>query len=82
MARPQGLVAINSDANINVDRLRHIAERTEIGEHREALLGKRSITEFNYRYSDPRAAQILAAVQLSEGDLEKHQIIAMLKEQG
>jgi threonine dehydratase len=32
------LVAINSGANLNFDRLRHIAERAEIGEHREALL--------------------------------------------
>ncbi|MDE1174365.1 MAG: threonine ammonia-lyase, biosynthetic [Parvibaculaceae bacterium] len=32
------LVAINSGANLNFDRLRHIAERADIGEHREALL--------------------------------------------
>jgi threonine dehydratase len=99
-ARADGLVAINSGANMNFDRLRHIAERAELGEHREALLavtipeqpgsyrrfiqllGKRSITEFNYRYSDPRAAQIFVGVQLTEGDLEKRQIIAMLQEQG
>ncbi len=30
-------VAINSGANMNFDRLRHISERAEIGEHREAL---------------------------------------------
>ncbi len=34
----QTLVAINSGANLNFDRLRHIAERAEIGEGREALL--------------------------------------------
>ncbi len=63
------LVAINSGANLNFDRLRHIAERAEIGERREALfavtiperagsyrafiraLGRRAITEFNYRYA-------------------------------
>jgi threonine dehydratase len=96
----RGLIAINSGANMNFDRLRHIAERAEIGEHREALLavtiperpgsyrrfiqllGKRSITEFNYRYCDPQAAQIFVGVQLSEGEQEKHQIIAMLREQG
>ena len=33
------LVAISSGANLNFDRLRHIAERAEIGEQREALLG-------------------------------------------
>jgi threonine dehydratase len=31
------LVAINSGANINFDRLRHVAERSELGEHREVL---------------------------------------------
>jgi len=32
------LVAINSGANLNFDRLRHVAERAEIGEGAEALL--------------------------------------------
>ena len=32
------LVAINTGANVNFDRLRHISERAEIGEHREAIL--------------------------------------------
>ncbi|WP_082524174.1 threonine ammonia-lyase, biosynthetic [Methylobacterium sp. Leaf399] len=39
---PEGtgtLVAISSGANLNFDRLRHIAERAEIGEQREVLLG-------------------------------------------
>ncbi|WP_457094945.1 threonine ammonia-lyase, biosynthetic, partial [Microvirga sp. P5_D2] len=99
-AQLHGMIAINSGANMNFDRLRHIAERAEIGEHREALLavaipeqpgsyrrfiqllGKRSITEFNYRYSNPRTAQIFVGVQLSEGEQEKHQIIVMLREHG
>ncbi len=34
----QNLVAINSGANINFDRLRHVTERTELGEGSEALL--------------------------------------------
>ena len=34
----QSLVAIQSGANVNFDRLRYIAERAELGEHREALL--------------------------------------------
>jgi threonine dehydratase len=98
--RSHGLIAVNSGANMNFDRLRHIAERAELGEHREALLavtiperpgsyrrfiqllGKRSITEFNYRYCDPRAAQIFVGVQLSEGEPEKQQIVTMLREQG
>jgi threonine dehydratase len=33
------LVAIFSGANVNFDRLRHIAELAELGEHREALIG-------------------------------------------
>jgi threonine dehydratase len=32
------MVAIDSGANVNFDRLRHIAERAELGEQREALL--------------------------------------------
>ena len=37
--RPRGrtLLALHSGANINFDRLRHISERTEIGERREAV---------------------------------------------
>ncbi len=35
--RDQALVAIDSGANINFDRLRHVAERAELGEQREAL---------------------------------------------
>lgn len=34
----QTLIAIASGANMNFDRLRHIAERAELGEKREALL--------------------------------------------
>ena len=95
-----GLVAINSGANMDFDRLRHISERAEIGEHREALLavsipehpgnyrrfiqllGTRSITEFNYRYSDPREAQIFVGVRLAEGEREKQQTISLLREHG
>jgi len=94
------LIALNCGANINFDRLRHVAERAELGERREALLavtipeqpgsfrkfcqtiGKRSITEFNYRYADPRQAQVFAGIQLSEGDEEKQRIIDVLREHG
>ena len=34
----QTLVAIESGANINFDRLRYVAERAQVGEHREILL--------------------------------------------
>jgi len=33
----QHLVAINSGANMNFDRLRYVAERAQVGEHEEAL---------------------------------------------
>lgn len=36
--RDQELIAINSGANMNFDRLRHVAERADLGERREALL--------------------------------------------
>ena len=93
----QTLVAINSGANMNFDRLRHVSERAEIGEQREALLaveipekpgsfkkfchliGKRQITEFNYRYSDSQKARVFAGIQLSHGIVEKEQIIKHLE---
>jgi threonine dehydratase len=96
----QTLVAINSGANINFERLRHVTERAEIGERREALLGvtipekpgsfrvfcetlgKRGITEFNYRYADNNDAHVFAGVKLSSGDEEKEQIISDLKGAG
>ncbi len=37
-APPGALVAVASGANVNFDRLRHVAERAEIGERAEALL--------------------------------------------
>jgi threonine dehydratase len=94
------LVAINSGANLNFDRLRHVAERAEIGERREALLavtipekpgsyrrfiqalGRRSITEFNYRYAGEREAHIFVGVQLAHGEEEKRQIIELLRGHG
>jgi threonine dehydratase len=36
--RGKCFVAVDSGANTNFDRLRHVAERAELGEHREALL--------------------------------------------
>jgi threonine dehydratase len=94
------LIAIESGANINFDRLRHVAERAELGERREALLavqiperpgsflafcrtvGKRQITEFNYRYTDNQQAQVFAGVELSRGEDERRELIARLEEKG
>ena len=36
--RDETLIAVDGGANVNFDRLRHIAERAEIGEEREALI--------------------------------------------
>jgi len=36
--RDKRLVAINSGANMNFDRLRHVAKRADLGGEREALL--------------------------------------------
>ena len=94
------LIAIESGANINFDRLRHIAERAELGEQREALLavriaerpgsflgfcralGKRQITELNYRYSHEREAQVFVGVELGGGDSERREIILRLEQKG
>jgi threonine dehydratase len=94
------LVALNCGANVNFDRLRHIAERAAVGEDREMLLaveipeqpgsfrkfceaiGKRSITEFNYRYSDAKKAHIFVGVELRQGARERHRLIAKLRELG
>ena len=79
---PLNLVAVASGANMNFDRLRHVSERAEIGEKREAIiavtipekrgsfrrfyrtLGKRRISEFNYRYSSADEAHIFVGVQI------------------
>jgi len=98
---PKGsLIAINSGANVNFDRLRYVAERAEIGERAEALLavtiperpgsyrafirllGRRAITEFNYRYAHGSSAHIFVGVKLTRGEAEKHEIIALLEANG
>lgn len=97
-AHPGPGIAIVSGANMNFDRLRHVSERTEIGERREILLGvtipekagsfrrfcnvigRRAITEFNYRYADTQGAHVLAGIQTSaEGD-DRDKLIANLRE--
>lgn len=96
----QTFIAINSGANLNFDRLRHIAERVEIGDSREALLavtipeepgsflrfcqaiGRRGITEFNYRYEDSERANIFAGIELAGGREERNALICQLKSNG
>jgi len=96
----QTLVTINCGANLNFDRLRHIAERAAIGEQQEMLLaaeipeepgsfrhfcetiGRRGITEFNYRYSDPKNAYIFAGIQLQHGLEERRELLDQLQQAG
>lgn len=95
----ENLLAICSGANVNFDRLRHIAERAEIGENREAVfavtipeqpgsfrrfcqaLGKRSITEFNYRYASATRAHVYVGVQTA-GAQQRAEIAALLVDKG
>ena len=94
------LVAINCGANMNFDRLRHIAERAEIGAKREALLaveiperpgsflelcralGRRSVTEFNYRYEKPGIANIFLGFGMPGGRDERSVVITALNKAG
>lgn len=94
------LMAVVTGANVNFDRLRHISERTEIGENREAILaitidekpgsfrrfakalGKRYITEFNYRYGDPARAKIFVGVRLADSETGREKLLESLRKHG
>ncbi len=96
----QTLVTISCGANVNFDRLRHIAERAAVGEQTEMLLaaeiperpgsfrrfcealGRRGITEFNYRYADDNKAHIFVGVQLSRGMEERLELLEQLRGEG
>ncbi|MBS0367406.1 MAG: threonine ammonia-lyase, biosynthetic [Proteobacteria bacterium] len=98
--RGKRLVAVNSGANMNFDRLRHVAERADLGGQREALLavvipehpgsflhfcevlGRRSVTEFNYRYAGAASAQIFCGLALSGGSSEKNAVVQELRAAG
>ena len=45
-------------------------------------VGRRSITEFNYRYADSEQAHVFVGVELSEGETERAALIARLRQQG
>ncbi|MDX2168098.1 MAG: threonine ammonia-lyase, biosynthetic [Deltaproteobacteria bacterium] len=99
-ARGRTLVAIESGANLNFDRLRYISERTETGAHAEVLLavripeqpgsfrrfcgalGSRSISEFNYRFSDPARADIFVGLKVTAGASERRALIDDLHGRG
>lgn len=96
----QTIVTISCGANVNFDRLRHIAERAAVGEAAEMLLaaeipeqpgsfrrfceaiGRRGVTEFNYRYADERKAHIFVGIQLSKGLAERQALLARLHSEG
>jgi threonine dehydratase len=46
------------------------------------VLGRRSVTEFNYRYNDGGAAQIFVGLGLSEGRKEKEAVMKLLRDGG
>ena len=97
--RGQQFVAVACGANTNFDRLGFMAERAEVGEHREAILavtiperpgsfrafcaliGSRSVTEFNYRIADPGSAHVFVGLQITDIS-EKPRIIARLRAAG
>jgi len=94
------LVGIDSGANVNFDRLRHVAERAELGEKREAIIavtipekpgsfkafceaiGKRQITEFNYRYHQDGEAHIFVGVQTHPENDPRAALVENLRGQG
>jgi len=96
----ENLLAVVSGANTNFDRLRYISERTEIGEHREAVLsvtipekpgsfhsfcsalGKRNITEFNYRYADSGSAQVFVGLTVEPGGEDLAKLLQDLGKRG
>ena len=45
------------------------------------LLGKKSITEFNYRYADPKEAHVFVGVSIRNRN-EAEELIAKLKQKG
>ena len=98
--RGQTLIAIESGANVNFDRLRHVAERAQVGEQRELLmavtiperpgsflefcsaLGRRGVTEFNYRYFEDSAAHLFVGVQTGSGGRDGEDLLEQLRGQG
>jgi threonine dehydratase len=94
------LVTVSCGANVNFDRLRHIAERAAVGEQTEMLIaaeipeepgsfrrfceaiGRRGVTEFNYRYADDKKAHIFVGIQLRHGMRERLSLLETLRGAG
>ncbi|MEI6415801.1 MAG: threonine ammonia-lyase, biosynthetic, partial [Pseudomonadota bacterium] len=45
-------------------------------------IGRRQITEFNYRYADHQSAQVFAGLELTGGETERLDLIGRLEEKG
>jgi len=95
----RNLIAINSGANLNFDRLGHIVERVQLGENKEVLLsvripeekgsfrsfckvlGKRMISEFNYRAEDSEEATIFVACRFNDSK-QRTKLLKHLRSKG
>mgnify|MGYP001344335542 FL=1 len=97
--KSKNLIAINSGANLNFDRLGHIVERVQLGENKEVLLsvripeekgsfrrfckvlGKRMISEFNYRAEDSAEATIFVACRFNDSN-QRAKLLKHLRSKG
>jgi threonine dehydratase len=97
--KSKNLIAINSGANLNFDRLGHIVERVQLGENKEVLLsvripeekgsfrrfckvlGKRMISEFNYRAEDSADATIFVACRFNDSN-QRTKLLKHLRSKG
>ena len=97
--KSKNLIAINSGANLNFDRLGHIVERVQLGENKEVLLsvripeekgsfrrfckvlGKRMISEFNYRAEDSAEATIFVACRFNDSN-QRAKLLKHLRTKG
>ena len=97
--KSKNLIAINSGANLNFDRLGHIVERVQLGENKEVLLsvripeekgsfrrfckvlGKRMISEFNYRAEDSEEATIFVACRFNDSN-QRTKLMKHLRSKG
>jgi threonine dehydratase len=85
---------------MNFDRLRHVAERADLGAQREMLLavelpeqagtfrrfceviGRRAVTEFNYRYADAQRARIFVGLSIDPGGDDRSRLLATIEAAG
>ena len=95
--KDKNILVVNSGANLNFDRLRHVTERAEVGEGKELLLsvnipeiagsfrsfceviGKRSISEFNYRYASEKTANVFVGIKTDNISSDSEKIFKDLK---